>query len=41
MDARERYFWDLNGYLVVRNVLTPDEVDAANVAIDASVERMQ
>ena len=41
MDARERYFWDLNGYLVVRNVLTPDEIDAANAAIDASVERMQ
>jgi ectoine hydroxylase-related dioxygenase (phytanoyl-CoA dioxygenase family) len=34
MDDRERYFWDLNGYLIVRNVLTPDEVVAANKAID-------
>ena len=26
MDARERYFWDLAGYLVVRNVLTAEEL---------------
>jgi CHASE3 domain sensor protein len=34
MDARERYFWDLTGYLVVRQVLTADEVAEANEAID-------
>ena len=34
MDARERYFWDLTGYLVVRQVLTADEVVEANEAID-------
>ena len=26
MDARERYFWDLTGYLVVKGVLSKDEV---------------
>ena len=26
MDARERYFWDLTGYLVVRNVLIAEEL---------------
>ena len=34
MDAKERYFWDLTGYLVIRNVLTPDELRKANAAID-------
>lgn len=34
MDERELYFWDLTGYLIVRNVLTPDEIAMANEAID-------
>ena len=34
MDEKERYFWDLTGYLIVRNVLTPDEIAWANDAID-------
>ena len=34
MDSNELYFWDLNGYLVIEGVLTPDEVAAANEAID-------
>ena len=34
MDAKERYFWDLTGHLVVPNVLTADEVKDANEAID-------
>lgn len=34
MDKRERYFWDLTGYLVLRNVLTADEITAANEAIE-------
>jgi ectoine hydroxylase-related dioxygenase (phytanoyl-CoA dioxygenase family) len=34
MDEKERYFWDLTGYLIVRNVLTPDEIASANDAID-------
>lgn len=34
MDPRERYFWDLNGYLIVRGVLGPGEIASANEAID-------
>jgi ectoine hydroxylase-related dioxygenase (phytanoyl-CoA dioxygenase family) len=34
MSERERYLFDLNGYIVIPNVLTPDEVTAANAAID-------
>ena len=41
MDARERYFWDLTGYLVVRNVLTAEELSECNAAIDHCMERMQ
>ena len=41
MDARERYFWDLTGYLVVRNVLAAEELSECNAAIDHCMERMQ
>lgn len=34
MNDVEKYLYDLNGYLVVENVLTPDEVAFANEAID-------
>jgi len=34
IDEKEFYFWDLCGYLVVRNVMTPDELKLANEAID-------
>ena len=34
MDAKERYFWDLTGHLVVPQVLSPDEIAEANEAID-------
>jgi ectoine hydroxylase-related dioxygenase (phytanoyl-CoA dioxygenase family) len=39
-DRRERYFWDLTGYLIVSGVLTADEIAAANAAIDTVVERV-
>lgn len=35
LSPRERFLFDLNGFLVLRNVLAPAEVDAANAAIDA------
>ena len=41
MDARERYFWDLTGYLVVRNVLTAEELSECNAAIDHCMDQMQ
>ena len=40
MDERERYLWDLNGYLVVRGVLTPEQIAAANRGIDRYSGRM-
>lgn len=39
MTKKERYFWDLNGHLVVRQVLTPAQVRAANDAIDYLADR--
>ncbi len=35
MDDWERYRFDLEGYLLVEGVLSPEERDAANAAIDA------
>lgn len=35
MNRKERYYWDLTGFLVVRDVLSTDEVLEANDAIDA------
>jgi len=35
MTPAERFFFDLNGFLVVRGVLTQEEVAAANAAVDA------
>jgi ectoine hydroxylase-related dioxygenase (phytanoyl-CoA dioxygenase family) len=40
MTAAERYLFDLNGFLIVRNVLTNEEVAACNAAIDARADRM-
>ena len=34
MNEKERYYWDLNGHLVVRNVLSKKTLKAANDAID-------
>jgi len=35
ISEHDKFFFDLNGFLVVRNVFTPEEVAAANAAIDA------
>lgn len=40
MTEEERYLFDLNGYLVVRNVLSEDEVARANAAIDKHADEM-
>lgn len=34
MTEDERYIFDLNGYIIVRNVLTQDDIETANKAID-------
>lgn len=38
MDAKERYFWDLTGYLIVRNVLSDGEVAEINGALDYIID---
>ncbi len=40
MTDREKYLFDVQGYLVVRNFLTPEEVARLNEAIDANRDRM-
>eukprot|EP00316_Scyphosphaera_apsteinii_P024051 CAMPEP_0119343208 /NCGR_PEP_ID=MMETSP1333-20130426/106324_1 /TAXON_ID=418940 /ORGANISM="Scyphosphaera apsteinii, Strain RCC1455" /LENGTH=322 /DNA_ID=CAMNT_0007355589 /DNA_START=218 /DNA_END=1186 /DNA_ORIENTATION=+ len=41
VSMRERFLFDLNGFLVIRNVLSNTEVDAANAAIDAHYSKLQ
>ncbi len=41
MTEKERYFWDLTGFLIIEGVLTPGEIAAANEAIDRHREQMQ
>src|SRR5438132_1173240 len=40
MMDREKYLFDVQGYLVVRGFLTPEEVARLNEAIDANREKM-
>lgn len=40
MSEDERYLFDLNGYLIVRGVLTKEEVESANRAIDKHSHEM-
>lgn len=37
MTESERYLFDLNGYLIIRNVLSPDEIAECHAAIDKHV----
>ncbi len=41
MDARERYFWDLNGYLVVKGALSQREIDGANDVVERYSSRIR
>lgn len=41
MDETQRYLFDLNGYVVIENALSPEEVAACNAAIDANRERIR
>ncbi len=40
MSAEERYFFDLTGYLVVRNALTVEEAQECNSALDRFADHM-
>ena len=39
--ADEKFLFDLNGFLVLRGVLSPEEVAAANAAVDAKQSLLQ
>ena len=38
MDEDEKYLFDLNGYIVIENVLTEDEIALSNEAIDHHID---
>ena len=40
MDEYDRYFYDLNGYIVVERALSPEQVEALNEAIDHNRDRI-
>jgi ectoine hydroxylase-related dioxygenase (phytanoyl-CoA dioxygenase family) len=40
IDENEFYFWDLTGYLVLRNILTAEELALANEAVDRFEDRI-
>lgn len=40
MTEKEKYYFDLRGYLVVRGALTQDQIDACNDAIDHHVRQI-
>ena len=40
MNDREKFLFDLNGYLVLEDVLTPAEVIAANAAVDCHADQI-
>ena len=39
MSDRERYLFDLQGFIVVKGILSPDEVKALNEALDANADK--
>ena len=40
LSAKQRYLFDLNGFLVLKGALSPEEVKAANEAIDANADKL-
>lgn len=40
MTEDEKYLFDLNGFVIVRGVLTPDDIEEANKAIDNHAHEM-
>lgn len=40
INLKEFYFWDLNGYLVIRNIMSRDDIELANEAIDRFSDRI-
>ena len=40
MNQEELYLFDLNGYLVIEDVLTQEEITAANQSVDQNLDKM-
>ena len=38
MSDREKYLFDLQGFLVIKNILSPDDLRALNDAVDANLD---
>lgn len=41
ISATDRYLFDLNGFIVIRNVFTPEECETANKAITNHIHQEQ
>lgn len=41
MNETEKYLFDVHGYLVIKNVLSPNEIATANAAIDHHADKIQ
>jgi hypothetical protein len=41
MTDREKFLFDLQGFLVVRDFLSSEEVDALNAAVDANQDKIK
>ena len=40
IDTNERYFWDLNGFLITKGVMSRAEIDEANEIVDRYSDRI-
>lgn len=39
MNAKDKFLFDLNGYIIIRDVFTKEEISKANLAIDHNLEK--
>jgi hypothetical protein len=39
MNEREKFLFDLQGFLVIKNVLTPEEVHKLNISVDKNLDK--
>ena len=41
MDETEKYLFEVHGYLVIKEVLTPEQLAEANLAVDRHADQIQ
>lgn len=41
MNDDEKYLFDLTGYLIIENALTPEDVARCNAAIDHHIDQLK